>query len=269
MLFTDFATYFDCPTSTTTQKTVAQTFSGNGTGIILKLKSKYNQNCAFMLDVSLFSDFTDECERLFLNEHLIITDILTIIDNRWKSFHKEMGALLYFNKITTGNAADATWNIKNKPYIQNCLVNILLDYYGKSDSITNDIPDYIRVLFEHYCNKHTTPRFEGLDKIQHTLVPKLQALIFGNTILKEEEIVNNGKPKVSSYWVKETFPFAQKYVSDQGGDPIFVGDDELTHDNGTNYSLQNHSLQKPPSIDPIKTQRSLSATMKWKLKKEL
>eukprot|EP01084_Bolivina_argentea_P302448 522035_1 len=64
MLFDNFAAYFDCPTSTTTQKSIAQAFSDNGNGIILKLKSKHNNNCAWMLDVSVFSDYTDECERL-------------------------------------------------------------------------------------------------------------------------------------------------------------------------------------------------------------
>ena len=97
MLFGRFATYFDCPTSTTTQKNVAQTFSGGGSGIILKLKSFYNQNCAFHLDVSLFSDFTDECERLFLNDLLIITDILTVNKQKqkWVSFKKFMSALCF------------------------------------------------------------------------------------------------------------------------------------------------------------------------------
>ena len=97
MLFGDFAAYFDCPTSTTTQRNVAQTFSGNGSGIILKLKSKHTVNCAYMLNVSLFSDFTDECERLFLNETLIITDILSIQNQRWVSHKKYIEACLYFS----------------------------------------------------------------------------------------------------------------------------------------------------------------------------
>eukprot|EP01084_Bolivina_argentea_P019286 35878_1 len=112
MLFDNFAVYFTCPTSTTTQKNVAQTFSGNGNGIVLKLKAKHKNNCPWMLDVSLFSDFTDECERLFFNETLIITDILIIINKRWVSFKKYINACLYFNKITTGNANNDTWNIK-------------------------------------------------------------------------------------------------------------------------------------------------------------
>ena len=58
MVFSEFAPYFDCPTSTTTKKNIAMVFAGNGSGLILKLKSKFKDKCAFMLDVSVFSNFT-------------------------------------------------------------------------------------------------------------------------------------------------------------------------------------------------------------------
>ena len=67
MLFESFGCHFDCPTSTTTQQSVAQTFTGNGGGFILKLKSQYINNCATMLDVSTFSDFTDGMLSIFFN----------------------------------------------------------------------------------------------------------------------------------------------------------------------------------------------------------
>ena len=51
--------YFDCPTSTTTDRKVAENFARGKKGIILELKSKYNENCATMLEVSPFSMHPD------------------------------------------------------------------------------------------------------------------------------------------------------------------------------------------------------------------
>ena len=58
MVFKEFSAYFDCPTSTTTELTVAARFSG-GEGIVLKLKPKYKKDTVMMLDVSHFSNYPD------------------------------------------------------------------------------------------------------------------------------------------------------------------------------------------------------------------
>eukprot|EP01083_Nonionella_stella_P055892 147383_1 len=215
MLFERFAAHFDSPTSTTTQKNVAQTFSGNGHGIILKLKSKHNVKCAWMLDVSLFSDYTDECERLFLNETLIITDILTIVKNRWVSFKNYIGACLYFEKITSGNATDATWNIKETPQIQNVLSRIIDDFMAQTDDTVSTIPHYIRVLFRHYCMLHKKPRFDDIDKIQHKMLPLLQQYFFDETIDSEQEYKDNKKQTISQKKVQSLFPSVTEYINDQ------------------------------------------------------
>ena len=256
MLFSQFATYFDCPTSTTTQKNVAQTFSGNGSGIILKLKSFYNENCAWHLDVSLFSDFTDECERLFLNDPLVITDILTIDrkKQKWVSYKKYMGALLFFNKITTGMALDHKWNIRDSLSIQQALVSIITDYYGsmrnnnkKSD---DDVPNYIRILFRHYCLKHESPVFNDVDKIQHLMDKKLQTLMFGNVKQSAEEIdPNDFTQKIQHIFVQALFPNATKYKNDQKETILMKSGDTINPLRGG-----------APSIDQVRQQRSLSKT---------
>eukprot|EP01084_Bolivina_argentea_P160807 279990_1 len=165
ILFANFAIYFDHPTLTTTRQTIAKKCC-NSEGIILKLKSKYNRNCAWMLDVSLFSDCTDYCEKLFLNETLIIADILTSKNKKWTSHGKYMQSCLYFNKITTGNAVDLEWNIKATQLIQNTLAKIIIDSlintYNENNTSTQKIPDCIRVLFKHYCYKMERPRFNDV-----------------------------------------------------------------------------------------------------------
>ena len=102
MHFESFATYFECPTSTSTSKEVARTFSGPD-GMILKLKSKFKESCSVMLNVSVFSDYPEECERLFVKETLIITDVMMKVDDKWTSFGLYFKALVYFEVCHTSN----------------------------------------------------------------------------------------------------------------------------------------------------------------------
>ena len=95
MLFENFATFFECPTSTSIERLVAQGFSGSD-GVILKLKSKFKNSCSVMLDVSAFSNYPAESERLFVKETLIITDVMMRIDNEWTMFGVYFEALVYF-----------------------------------------------------------------------------------------------------------------------------------------------------------------------------
>lgn len=59
MVFKEFSTYFDCPTSTTTQVQVAANFAEDGGGIVLKLKSRHADNPCIALDVSHFSAYQE------------------------------------------------------------------------------------------------------------------------------------------------------------------------------------------------------------------
>lgn len=55
-----------------------------------------------MLDVSPFSNYPAECERLFVEETLIISDIMAMVDGEWMQFGLYIEALLYF-EVCSGN----------------------------------------------------------------------------------------------------------------------------------------------------------------------
>ena len=58
MFFTGFSAYFDCPTSTTTEMSVAAaTFAGHGRGIVLELASRQTDSPCRALDVTRFSRY--------------------------------------------------------------------------------------------------------------------------------------------------------------------------------------------------------------------
>ena len=250
MLFKDFSYYFAHPTSTTTEQSVAHTFSGHG-GIILKLKSKYKRQQAFMLDVSKFSDFRDESERLFLNEALIISDIINAgLDHAAEyntAYKKYMKALNFFNKITTGNAMDTTWNIgkiNEKTWdlltfmIDNYLYNKdknNLELYDKiMSSSQKSIPLYVEQLFRHYCHSKELPRFEGIDRIEmnrslelqfyndsavninHDDIEQQTDLQKGFTERLDPGIVENLETILSDKKIEKLFPNAKKFATEKG-----------------------------------------------------
>ena len=164
MLFTEFSTFFDTPTSTTASKAVAHTFSGSQ-GIILALKSKYKNDCPVMLNASLFSDYVDEQERLFIYETLIIHDMFTM--KEWKRYPKQMKALNWFHKISTGNALDTQFNIKEfTEKTQKKLRDLIMDYMthkhlpeGAVKKYNEKIPRYVRMLFAYYCDNQVFHSF--------------------------------------------------------------------------------------------------------------
>lgn len=95
MKFESFATYFESPTSTSMSQQVAQGFSGSN-GMILKLKSKFKSSCSMMLDVSVFSNYQAEEERLFVKETLMVADVMMRVDGKWTAFGLYFEALVYF-----------------------------------------------------------------------------------------------------------------------------------------------------------------------------
>ena len=49
-----------------------------------------------MLDVSPFSNYPAECERLFVKETLVIADIMMVVDDQWVNMKQYIEAFLYF-----------------------------------------------------------------------------------------------------------------------------------------------------------------------------
>lgn len=155
-----------------------------------------------------------ECERLFLKEALIITDILLVMDKRWVSLSKYISACLYFQKITEGYAEENTWNISEGRDVQQTLVEIIGRHIVPD--LDNGTPHYIQRLFKHYCGKQGLPRFNGIDKIQHKMIPKLQQYFFDRIVVAEEMPQNDKKQKVSGKKVNIMFPTATRYVNEHG-----------------------------------------------------
>eukprot|EP01083_Nonionella_stella_P136465 415269_1 len=73
LLFDSLMQHFECPLSTTVDDHIANRFAEGTTGVILKLKAANPKTRYF--DVSRFSQFPDERERLFMGSSLKIVDI--------------------------------------------------------------------------------------------------------------------------------------------------------------------------------------------------
>merc|ERR1719300_661673 len=94
-----------------------------------------------------------------------------MVDDEWKKFGNYIEAMLYFEKITTGNATKKNWNISESRKVQRVLAHIISDYIvtlsGTDDTnSSNKINEYVRALFTNYCFKKQIPRFNGIDQIQ-------------------------------------------------------------------------------------------------------
>ena len=129
-----------------------------------------------------------------------------------------VAALLYFEKITTGNAKDTSWNIDESIIVQNTLARIIDDYKGLafSLSVNSSVPHYILVLFSHYCSKQSMPRFHDIDQFQAEMSAELQKHLFLEIISPEHVYLKDGKTRITQTKVKELFPNARQFINDQG-----------------------------------------------------
>jgi len=162
LLFTSVIAAFNCPTSTTVNKSVAYNFSTEQ-GIIVQL-SKYASLDSHFLDVSDLSDYPNEQERLFFQAQLGFEDIIYN-----KTSHKYfIKCLSLFQSITKGDFFSHNSKIfKNKH--QRTLLKMMDRMMGraseeKADDEAGDrgedkakkkrkhIPGYMQDLFNHYCN---------------------------------------------------------------------------------------------------------------------
>ena len=150
---------------------------------------------------------------MFLNQPLIIADIIyATTDHRgfpssWLSSEKYISALLYFEKITTGNATDDSWNISEDHAVQDTLAELISDHLSQNHK-NPAIPDYIRLLFKHFCMKHTTPLFDNIEKIKDEMVPNLKRHFFDSnlTILSRADGLDT--VVMSDYKIMRLFPEA-------------------------------------------------------------
>ena len=144
---------------------------------------------------------------MFLNQPLIISDLLYVEDHQWVSSEQYVSALLYFEKITTGNALDASWNIAEDHKVQDTLADLITDYLNRKNK-NPDIPEYIRLLFKHFCTMHTTPLFDGIEQLKDEMSSKLKKHLFDEnmTILNRADGIE--KAVMSYYNLMNLFPEA-------------------------------------------------------------
>ena len=162
-----------------------------------------------------------EKERLFINEPLIIADVMRkeLFDveingerkkeRRWKSHAQWVQAILFFEMISTGNAADETWNISAGKEVMATMADIIDDHPRDNGDITEygkrGTPPYIRNLFKTYLEKQKMPRFDGILKIEDTLDQRLRDHLF-----------ERSDQSISQQKVSSLFPNAFEYMNEQG-----------------------------------------------------
>ena len=99
ILFSNFHCDFSMPISTTISELQAYHFAGFGDGIILQFESDNSTQTVNELNVSWFSDFSSEFERLFYECTLKISDI--ILDGKVRNY-KKLKILGLYDEITHG-----------------------------------------------------------------------------------------------------------------------------------------------------------------------
>eukprot|EP01084_Bolivina_argentea_P256470 431823_1 len=135
LLFTSFNPSFNCPISTTTQLLVAARFAANG--VILELKPDIASN-NWYLDVSMFSNFPSEHERLFaFANDLYIADI-RFMENELEMRHTNkihLNALRLMDYIFKSNTVYNPNVLKQNS--QKLLIKYLNKYVNEKNSIGN------------------------------------------------------------------------------------------------------------------------------------
>eukprot|EP01084_Bolivina_argentea_P172122 298177_1 len=123
LLFGSLETHFECPLSTTTEISVANSFS-NGIGIILELVAANPK--ARYFNVSWLSPHKNESERLFMGSTLKIVDIYI----HTQSAAKYISALHMFEQIIDGKFIDG--DIK----VERTLLSLMLFVLNDNESHT-------------------------------------------------------------------------------------------------------------------------------------
>eukprot|EP01083_Nonionella_stella_P012289 34860_1 len=159
-LFTDFSTIFEPPTSTTTDRNVAQTKFAGDNGIVLTLKPKFKND----LNNSKYLDGKQEKERLFAGMTVLaVVDIQYSHQGKPISIEDYVLSFLYFERIieqSIHNKRDYNYgvNIKKKqqrkylfPMIRHQMTRNGYDARHE-ENISKDDHEYLYALFEHFCD---------------------------------------------------------------------------------------------------------------------
>eukprot|EP01083_Nonionella_stella_P254833 875292_1 len=101
-------------------------------------------------------------------------------------------------------ANDNGWNISENENTQNILSDIIEDYIDKNNCNNKQIPEYIQMLFAHYCANKGLPSFNNIHKIYDKMTTQLKL-----QLLNDKQTICNKK-------IQPLFPNAVSYIDDQG-----------------------------------------------------
>jgi len=159
LLFRSVIAAFNCPTSTTSKKSVAYQFS-TGSGIIVQL-SRSNAFDYHYLDASYLSDYPHEEEQLFFQAQLCFEDIVY----HQMSSKYYIQCLRLFQHITKGHYFThklKIFRLKHQSTLVAMMDAMRRRAANKDDAESGSggqravsqrerIPEYMQLLFEHYC----------------------------------------------------------------------------------------------------------------------
>ena len=137
--------------------------------------------------------------------------------------------------VTTGCAADETWNISESTKVQERLADIIDDYLRSPERTESPsqtvgtstfphemagklimppppklVPRYIRELFRHYCERQLAPKVEGMEGLYDEMSPKLRVYFFEvNAETPRGDAGTPRGPSISRGKVGRLFPNAE------------------------------------------------------------
>eukprot|EP01084_Bolivina_argentea_P094410 169723_1 len=202
--FKQFNAYFDQPVSTTPSKKSAQEFS-RGTGIIIALKAGTEHfddasKIPKYLNVSSFSDFPNEDERLFYGSFVkfVIHNILEA--DTLKSHSKE---LLMFNTLQSMlDNKKMEWK-KIDAVTKNIIASLKNEYNFKTK--------YSEELFDFFCKSQ-----EKITIREYQSIPNgLQKLLFGNECQDDAKRQETNIMKLTLVNIATLFPNLTKLTLTQ------------------------------------------------------
>eukprot|EP01083_Nonionella_stella_P301850 1037914_1 len=160
LMFADFTAYFNCPTSCTISLAVASLFASDD-GIILKLSGRKSiKRRAIFMDVSWFSDYPNEEERLFYG-HRNILEIESVLQGCY-NYRKYVRAIKVLDMLTDPNiggfGTKKYAKLTQPAQIQKYLKYVHLMIRHKVDTQDKDlkkVPQYMMDMFTHFCRIQT------------------------------------------------------------------------------------------------------------------
>eukprot|EP01083_Nonionella_stella_P037943 103357_1 len=194
LVFADFTAYFNCPTSTTGQLSVAALFASDQ-GIILSLSGKIKGGGkAKFMNVSWFSDYPNEDERLLYGYHNQL-EILSIYTAQF-NYVKFIRALKVFDILTdpfTGAETNRKYarlgDVQNRRKYCDYLLSMVkktvdIEQYNaeikqqkqnkklkRKKWRTKEIPQYMMNIFNYFLVRQTAVTFDvdKLNALNHVL----------------------------------------------------------------------------------------------------